>query len=248
MKNVMITQPKVSIIIVTFNAAKTLDRAIQSIRNQTCKNIECLIIDGASTDSTVEIIKKYNVRYISEPDNGIYDAMNKGWRMAQGEWILYLGADDELLPNGIEVLVKECDGYDVVYGNTILKFPSGKTKKQYSNDVNRIKKSNIACHQSMIMKKVIIERLNGFDVKFKLFADYDLILRAYMNKFKFKKNSEFVSIFKIGGAGSQKMYGHIERLLIHKSNKIKINFSDIINFPYKFVKGILISIKHKFFS
>lgn len=122
-----ITSPlKTSIIIATFNAAKTLNKALDSVLNQTYQNWECIIVDGASKDDTINIVKEYvqkdtRFRYISEPDKGIYDAFNKGWEMAKGDWIYYLGSDDILLPNGLESLIKGTDtnSYDIIYGNVI---------------------------------------------------------------------------------------------------------------------------------
>ena len=117
--------PKVSIIIATFNAAKTLSIAMNSVMKQTFQDWECIIVDGASKDNTVEIVKSYvnrdsRFRYISEPDKGIYDAFNKGWKMAKGEWIYYLGADDEVLPNAfIELFKSDMSLFEVIYGDII---------------------------------------------------------------------------------------------------------------------------------
>ena len=95
---------KVSIIIATYNAVKTLRVALNSVQNQNFLDWECIIVDGASKDGTVEVVKYFSendsrYRWVSEPDGGVYNAFNKGWRMAKGEWVYYLGADDELLPN-----------------------------------------------------------------------------------------------------------------------------------------------------
>src|SRR2546426_834552 len=95
----MINQPLLSIVIVVYNAGSTLKHAIESVLNQTYKNIELIIIDGGSNDNTLQIINNYSSQigyFISEKDNGIYDAMNKGILAAKGDWILFLGADDIL--------------------------------------------------------------------------------------------------------------------------------------------------------
>ena len=93
---------KLSIIVASYNSGKTIQKALESILMQTFQEWECIIVDGVSMDNTLEIIKQYvlkdnRFRYVSEPDNGIYDAFNKGWMMAKGEWIHYLGSDDYLL-------------------------------------------------------------------------------------------------------------------------------------------------------
>ena len=116
----------VSIIIATYNSEKTLRRALDSVLNQSYQDWECIVVDGASKDNTIGIVKEYvskdaRFRYISEPDHGIYDAFNKGWKMAKGEWVMYLGSDDEYTKDGIKVLMENSDGADVVYGNVILR-------------------------------------------------------------------------------------------------------------------------------
>ena len=98
-------KPLVSIITVTFNAEADLEKCIKSVISQTYTNIEFIIIDGGSTDGTLDIIEKYkkNISYsISEKDKGIYDAWNKGVSVANGEWIAFLGSDDVYLENAIE--------------------------------------------------------------------------------------------------------------------------------------------------
>ena len=127
----------VSIIIATYNSEKTLRRALDSVLNQSYQDWECIVVDGASKDNTIEIVKEYvskdsRFRYMSEPDHGIYDAFNKGWKMAKGEWVMYLGSDDEYTMDGIKVLMENSDGADVVYGNVILKYSDFKQKKTKS--------------------------------------------------------------------------------------------------------------------
>ena len=102
--------PKITIITVSYNCVDTIEKTILSIINQTYSNIEYIIIDGASTDGTVDIIKKYQDRityWVSEPDNGIYDAWNKGIKASNGEWISFVGADDILINDCIEKYVFE---------------------------------------------------------------------------------------------------------------------------------------------
>ena len=105
----------VSIIIATYNSGKTLRRALDSVLNQSYQDWECIVVDGASKDNTIAIVKEYvkkdsRFRYISEPDHGIYDAFNKGWKMAKGEWVMYLGSDDEYTKDGIKALLENSNG------------------------------------------------------------------------------------------------------------------------------------------
>lgn len=110
----------VSIIIATYNSEKTLRRALDSVLNQSYQDWECIVVDGASKDNTIGIVKEYvkkdsRFRYISEPDHGIYDAFNKGWKMAKGEWVMYLGSDDRLTTNGFSEVFKDSN-----FRNTII--------------------------------------------------------------------------------------------------------------------------------
>lgn len=232
----------VTIIIVTYNASTTLEKAILSIINQTYENIECLIVDGASTDNTVDIIKKYDVNYLSEPDNGIYDAMNKGWKLAKGDWILYLGADDELVLDGIEQLMKAKDNADVIYGDTLLKFPSGNTKRRGIQKLSVLKHYLCSSHQSFVMKRSVIEDMGGFDPNYKIYGDFDLIQRAYLIGYKFKETKEIISIFFVGGVSTNNISAERERYNILKKNK-SANFPIFIC-SYIAIKKMFLKIKH----
>jgi len=197
-----------SIIIATFNAAKTLHIALESIKDQFLQDWECIIVDGGSKDETINIIKKYcnidsRFRYISEPDNGIYDAFNKGWKMAKGEWIYYLGSDDVLTQDGLEKLIINSDNSDVVYGNIIYK---SRTKEKYkiSPPINKLK-GNMISHQSLIMRRSILCELGGFNLIYKISADFDLLQKAYTYRKKFKYVPVTVAYFNDTGISSQGM-------------------------------------------
>ena len=158
----------VSIIVATYNSEKTLMVALDSISKQTFKNWECIVVDGASKDNTLRIVEDFEkkdsrFRHISEPDSGIYDAFNKGWRLAHGEWIYYLGADDELLPNGLSVLISKSDGVDLVYGGIVRRYANGKTKQVPPDNFEYCMPFSLgASHQAIIMKRNLIEKLGGF--------------------------------------------------------------------------------------
>ena len=167
----------VSIIIATFNSGKTLRSALDSILSQKYREWECIVVDGASNDDTIEIVKEYCVidsrfRYISEKDHGIYDAFNKGWRMAKGEWIHYLGDDDRLTSNGIECLmsVPELDNYEIVSGHCYIEKIDGSVKANRSHGF-------YGCHQGKLTRRSTLEHFGGFDERYKILADKDLMLR-----------------------------------------------------------------------
>lgn len=174
--------PKISVIIVVFNGSKTIENAIQSVLRQTYKNIDLVIVDGGSYDGTVEILKKYNSGnyfWKSEPDKGIYDAMNKGIMEAKGEWIYFLGSDDTLFEKSVIEQIftdnKNLD-YDFIYGNVW----KNNTKYDGSFDKRKILIRNIS-HQCIFYKKAIHEKLGYYNTCYKIFADWDFNLRCFFN-------------------------------------------------------------------
>lgn len=225
------SEPMVSVVICTFNSGEITRRAIESVLNCNYENIECIVVDGASKDSTVDIIKSYadnpKFRYISEPDKGIYNAMNKGWRMAKGEWIHYLGSDDELLPDGLHELLDNVDQikYDIIYGHVINRQLDGKQKLAKCKDYTYLPIHTFACHQGIIMRRSLFEVLHGFDEKLKVLADKDLFIRTYKyGKCRYKKTSATVAIFQVGGISSGIKKNLKENWYIYKKNKLSILF------------------------
>lgn len=199
--------PLVSIIIATFNSGNTLRNALDSVVEQNFQEWECIIVDGASNDNTVDIIQKFasidkRFRYISESDNGIYDAFNKGWNMAKGEWIYYLGSDDTISTNGLKTLISMSNSFDIVYGD--MDYKTGyNVKHKKSISINRLV-GNMPSHQSMIMRKTLIEKLNGFDMeRFRLCADFDLFQRALKNGAKIYYVPKTIACFNCMGASSK---------------------------------------------
>lgn len=198
---------RISIVIATFNAAEVLPKALASILNQSFQDWECIIVDGASKDGTLDIIKEYvkkdiRIRYISEPDKGIYDAFNKGWKMAKGEWIYYLGADDILLENAFDEIFKKVtfpSGIDIIYGNVIYKTKGGFLNKKSTKDTKVIRRHMLCSHQAIIMKKSLMEEMNGFYLKYAISADFDLIQRCFLQGRIFKYLDVNIAIFDCGG-------------------------------------------------
>lgn len=197
--------PKISIIIATYNSAAFLERALRSVKNQIFKGWECIMIDGCSTDDTVDIFKKFagndeRFSYISEKDRGVYDAFNKGWQKAKGEWIYYLGSDDELLPNGLNVLLNISSGADIVCGSTIMRRLDGSTKLKGLVPVDKAMPYSFgATHQAIIMKRELIKKLGGFDLKYKIIADFDLLSRVFRAHVIIHETYAPIAYFQIGG-------------------------------------------------
>jgi glycosyltransferase involved in cell wall biosynthesis len=174
--------PKITIITVVYNAVSTLEETILSVINQNFDDFEYIIVDGGSTDGTIDVIKKYQdkiTRWVSEPDNGIYDAMNKGIELSKGEFIYFIGGDDVLLDKQVlkNVRTHLLDELKVYYGNVLFK----KRDVIYDGKFNSLKivTRNIS-HQSIFYPREIFEKYS-FDTKYKIFADYELNLKLYGN-------------------------------------------------------------------
>jgi glycosyltransferase involved in cell wall biosynthesis len=179
---------KISIIIPTYNAALTVQKCIESVVTQTYKNIEIIIADGSSTDDTIKIINDFKKQYsfiklISEKDKGIYDAMNKGIGMAQGDWLFFLGSDDtfantDVLKNIFETNFNIIENADFIYGNVNW----GNTGEVYAGEFDLIKlyKQNI-CHQAVFYKKEIFSTIGKYNLAYPLYADWDLNCKCFLN-------------------------------------------------------------------
>lgn len=182
----------VSIITVTYNCEDTLENTILSVINQSYfDSIEYIIIDGKSTDGTISIIKKYEnaiSRWISEPDSGIFDAMNKGADLATGIWVNYLNSGDELINNKVleKIFVNKVYDVDILYGSTKILFAKGYKIQKPSEDITKLKKLLFFSHQSSFVKSELL-KIYRFNTIYKFCADYDLFYRLFKHCKKFKR-------------------------------------------------------------
>lgn len=177
------TKPLISVVTVCYNAVNELEETMLSVLNQTYDNIEYIVIDGGSKDGTVDVIKKYADKiayWVSEPDKGIYDAMNKGIRAAKGEWINFMNAGDRFYDE--EVIRKvfsrvDLCQYSLIYGDTVyLRAKSNEIEK--AEDVSYIAKNMPTSHQSFFVLTRDAKEL-GFDMLYKYAADYHMIYTLY---------------------------------------------------------------------
>lgn len=174
---------KISIVTVCFNAVGTIEETMLSVLNQTYPNVEYIIIDGGSTDGTIDVIKKYADRltyWISEPDKGIYDAMNKGIIVATGEYINFMNSGDKFVANNTisDIVAKIESDSIIVYGNWIEEFGT-KIKFRKPLDEKYIRSKLPFCHQATFIN-TSYHKSNKYDTHFRLAGDYNFIYNAIL--------------------------------------------------------------------
>lgn len=204
---------KISIITITYNSAKTIQRALESVQSQTYQDIEHVIVDGASKDGTRELIEAYakkhtNVRWISEPDKGIYNALNKGIHLATGDVIGFVHSDDILYaPDSIAHIAEAFAQQDiqVVYGDLQYVREGKVTRRWRSNDFNpaSLKYGWMCPHPTMYVRREVYQQVGDYDEWFSISADYDMILRIFKSGFKTQYLPEVLVSMEVGGASNK---------------------------------------------
>ena len=199
---------KISIITVVYNAAATIEQTILSVVKQDYSNIEYIIVDGGSTDGTLDIVKKYEEKsalWLSEPDYGIYDAMNKGLTYATGDYIYYLGADDCLLaPTSISQVVsflQDNPEVDVLCASVMMVDSVYRIEKVYSSNFSEadVLSGYNTPHQGMFVRREILQKYR-FDTSYHIAADYKNFLKFYLDQnIALKKTAMIVAYYANDG-------------------------------------------------
>jgi glycosyltransferase involved in cell wall biosynthesis len=205
---------KVSVITIAYNSAKTLGETIESVNSQSYSEIEHILIDGKSSDETINIFKHKahrNAQWISEKDEGIYDAMNKGLKLASGDIIGFLNSDDSFMHKDVIATIVTAfkDGADIVHGNLVFINEKGKVRRVWNSESfqpSDFLKSNSPAHPTLYCKKSILKSLNGFDVNFKIAGDIDFMIRAVLvDKWELHFLNEYLVKMKLGGASTKSL-------------------------------------------
>ncbi|MDD5192299.1 MAG: glycosyltransferase family 2 protein [Candidatus Nanoarchaeia archaeon] len=237
-------KPLITIITVVRNGEKSLAKTIKSVINQTArKYIEYIIIDGNSTDRTLDITREYSYKidyWVSESDKGIYDAMNKGVKLAKGEYIQFLNADDRLydkriIKKVIFEMVKE--NADIVYG--MIKDSRGNIWPKKKRTFQDFKKGKTLAHPATFMKKKLIIRSGFFDLRYKISADRDLIYKTLRFDPKIIFINKIITFFSLEGISSK---SHINE----QAKIIKNNFGEIYSIYFYFSQGLPLLIMYSF--
>jgi glycosyltransferase involved in cell wall biosynthesis len=206
----LISPPVFSVITVTFNASHCLEETLWSVLNQSYSNIEYLIIDGGSTDGTVDIIRQHEERltyWISEQDNGLYDAMNKGLRRAMGDYVWFINAGDAFYSSDTvrqvaALLHKNIALPDILYGETVLRNERGESlglrrlKAPEKLSLKTFRMGMLVCHQSFVVRRTIAPL---FDLQYRYSSDFDWCIRCMKEAETFMNTHLLLSNFLDGG-------------------------------------------------
>lgn len=208
--------PSIAVITVCRNPGALLQRAVGSVARLADPGVHHIVIDGASTDGTVEYLQANSQCFhywLSEPDGGIYDAMNKGWNVAPGHsFIIFLGADDQLLslPSAQEIFAAEAAGVGILYGTTIV----GDVPFRSRWD-SGIRVRNTVHHQSMLVRKGV-SAAPPFDVRYRVYSDWDFNLRLWRSGVRATYSSSLRALADPGGASASRPV--VESFLIASRN------------------------------
>lgn len=229
---------KVSIITVCYNAEQTIEETIKSVINQTYRNIEYIIIDGASTDLTYQIINKYQPyvhTIVSEEDEGLYYAMNKGINYAKGDIIGILNSDDVYVEEAVSKVVEyyHKTGADIIYGNALWIGEEREGSTYRCDDIEELWYQMVIPHPATFVKAEVYKKYGKFNTKYKLAADYDLMLRFYSNSLRFGHLDEAITFFRSGGKSDQN-----PNICIEEAREIALCYIDRCNRKDYYLKKI----------
>jgi glycosyltransferase involved in cell wall biosynthesis len=218
--------PFLSVITVSYNAEKTIADTLNSLKNQSSNDFESIVIDGGSTDGTVDMVKSFGGlvgKLISEPDQGIYDAMNKGIQLASGTYLAFLNSDDAYFPETIEKVKAFALKFkpSVIYGNMLK-------ERQLGREVlSRLEKPKLELmpqtmgifHPASFVKRELFDHVGGFDLRFRHAADYHWFLKVYMQEVDFAYLDAPLARFRLGGVSNFSCEAYREAVIIQEELK-----------------------------
>ena len=220
----ILKEPLITIITVVYNCEQTLAKTIESVINQSYKNLQYIIIDGGSTDNTVNIIKSYSDQisfWESQKDDGIYDAINKGIKMATGDVIGIINADDFYEENAAKIIAENFEEGLVIYHGSLRNIADdGKIfVNPATKNVRNLKRGMVLNHPATFVNKSVYDTLGAFSTEYKVAGDWDFILRSYLNKVKFIKIDEVLANFSLGGVSGSISLEYLDELSrVRKNN------------------------------
>lgn len=197
----------ISVITVVFNNIEGIETTIKSVLGQGYKYIQYIIIDGGSTDGTVDVIKKYEKKlfyWVTEPDKGIYDAMNKGISVATGSWMIFMNSGDRFANDSIiQSVFKVSYDEDILYGDAVIEYVYFQTLFR-KHPLKSMWKKSPFCHQATFIKGTLMREWK-YDLQYKIGGDHDFFFRAYTHGKKFRYLNMIICFFD-GRAGTTKKF------------------------------------------
>lgn len=230
---------KITIITVCYNSEKTIEETFRSVKSQSYNNIEYIVVDGKSKDGTLNIIRRYEdiiSKWVSEPDKGLYDAMNKGIQMATGDVVGILNSDDVFFDKKVLERVASFhnkNDIDASIGNIVQVNNNHKIIRKYSSKYwspHKLKIGFMPPHPSIFFKKELFEKLDYYNLNFKSGADYELIVRYFLkNKIKYKYSNITTTSMAVGGISSSGLssYKMITKEICQALEMNKVSFSPL---------------------
>ncbi len=233
---------RISIITITFNNLSGLKDTVNSVIKQDNCNYELIIIDGLSSDGTNEYLNSLNhdnFKKVSEKDNGIYDAMNKGINLAKGEWIIFMNAGDTFNSKYVlkDFILNDFKD-DLIYGNCIIKYNTGIKRVSVPKPLNQLWKGMSFSHQSVFVRSNLMKS-KRFNTKYKYCADFDFIFSLYFDNRNFHYWNYSISNIEAGGISDDKRYLATKEVL-QVNQKINPSFKNYLYFVPNIIWGFLV--------
>lgn len=234
----------ITIATVCFNSAKTIRTTLNSVRAQTYRPLEMVIVDGGSTDQTMDIVAEYadiHGTVVSEPDAGIYDAMNKAIRLAKGDVIFFLNSDDCFSDSQViqdVVNAFNASNSDLVFGDVFC--INGSTR--FRKDQRRVTRKNIIfegiCHQSVFARTDFVRKIGSFDLSYKICADYDWMIRAFISSGKTSHIHRVIADYSMEGFSEKNLRLRLtERRMIQEKHYHRLVLP-IASFCYRIARRL----------
>lgn len=224
-------KPSITLITVVFNGQKHIEKTIQAVINQAYQPLEYIIIDGGSTDGTLDIIRKYESHisyWKSEPDKGINDAFNKGLKQASGDLIGFTNADDWLEDKALETIANNYQPGKIVYGNVRF-WKNGKEINVSNSDHQRLREGMTMAHPGVFVPKKLYDQYGFFVTDLKIASDYEIMVRFFVNKVEFIKTDAVVANMNLGGISHTRWVLAIKEDLKVKNTYFK---NKVLNYCY----------------
>jgi len=249
---------RISIITINFNNLQGLKETVTSVIEQTYNNKEMIVIDGGSIDGSAEYIEANKDKFsysVSEKDNGIYNAMNKGVKHATGNYVIFMNSGDCFFNESViaDVFHTIDNNYDIIYGSTLCRTSDNTAWLRRPHDLSVMKTNRISaiCHQSAFIRTKLMKDV-GYDERYRILADYDFFFKCYLRGCSFHEIYKIVSVYDVTGVSASSKSRHlsyIEQCLIHGLQPSELEYikRQFIGKLKQIVRNVLpLSIKQKY--